>query len=551
MAHLVRDRLARRVRPLVTITEPPGEGVLVERDVAVPMRDGVVLRVDVFRPAADEPVAVLLCAHPYGKDNTPPRRRHGYGIPRQYRVLTQSEPISHSAWTSWEAPDPAHWVARGYAVINADLRGWGHSGGEGELFSEQEGRDGHDLVEWAAVQPWSTGRVGMTGVSYLAISQWAVAAERPPHLAAICPWEGFTDAYRDLARPGGVREDGFVIMWTTMLRLASGKPVTFRDEQKHRPLRDAWWEARARDIEKIDVPALVCGSFSDHNLHSRGSFEGFRRISSEHKWLYTHRGPKWATYYSPEALAVQAQFFDHFLRDEDTGIRERPRVRVEVRDDADTVASVHQVADWPPPGTTWRELHLDPGLRTLADAPAAELSEVSWRTRGDGLSFCRQVETDAELVGPMSARLWVSLPRGGDVSLFLGVTKERDGREVGFEGSYGFRGDMVTHGMLRASHRRLDPTLSEPGRPVHTHTEEEPLEPGEIVPVEIALLPSATLFRAGDVLRLDLRGLWLQARNPLTGHFPAGYRPSARGTCVLHTGGEHDSTLTIPLAPWR
>jgi predicted acyl esterase len=551
MAHLVRDRLARRARPLVTITDPPSEGVIVERDVAVPMRDGVTLRVDVFRPDADGPVPVLMCAHPYGKDNTPPRRRHGYGIPRQYRVLTQSTAFSHSAWTSWEAPDPAHWVARGYAVINADLRGWGHSEGEGELFSEQEGRDGHDLVEWAAAQPWSTGRVGMTGVSYLAISQWAVAAERPPHLAAICPWEGFTDAYRDLARPGGVREDGFVIMWTTLLRLASGKPVTLRYEQKHRALRDAWWEARARHIDKIDVPALVCGSFSDHNLHSRGSFEGFRRISSEHKWLYTHRGPKWATYYSPEALAAQAQFFDHFLRDQDTGILERPPVRVEVREDADTVTSVHHVADWPPPGTTWRELHLDTEHRTLTDTPAPEPTDVSWRTRGDGLSFRWQVEADTELVGPMSARLWVSLPKGGDVSLFLGVTKERDGRDVGFEGSYGFRGDTVTHGMLRASHRRLDPTLSEPERPVHTHTEQEPLAPGEIVPVEIALLPSATLLRAGEVLRFDVRGHWLQARNPLTGQFPAGYQPSPRGRCVLHTGGEQDSTLRVPIAPWQ
>jgi predicted acyl esterase len=178
-------------------------------------------------------------------------------------------------------------------------------------------------------------------------------------------------------------------------------------------------------------------------------------------------------------------------------------------------------------------------------------SNVSWRTRGDGLSFRWQVEADTELVGPMSARLWVSLPQGGEVSLFLGVTKERDGRQVGFEGSYGFRGDMVTHGMLRASHRRLDPTLSEPERPVHTHTEEEPLEPGEIAPVEIALLPSATLFRAGDVLRLDIRGTWLLPRNPLTGQFPAGYQPSPRGTCVLHTGSEHDSILRVPLAPWR
>ena len=150
-----------------------------DHDVAVPMRDGTSCGSTSSDRSADGPGPVLLCAHPYGKDNTPPRRRHGYGIPRQYRVLTQSTAFSHSAWTSWEAPDPAHWVARGDAVINADLRGWGHSEGEGELFSAQEGRDGHDLVEWAAAQPWSTGRVGMTGVSYLAISQWAVAAERP------------------------------------------------------------------------------------------------------------------------------------------------------------------------------------------------------------------------------------------------------------------------------------------------------------------------------------------------------------------------------------
>jgi predicted acyl esterase len=547
MTHLVLDRLARRVRPLVTITDPPTVGVVVERDVAVPMRDAVHLRVDVFRPDTDEPVPVLLCAHPYGKDNLPPRKRHGYGIPRQYRLLTQSAAFSHSAWTGWEAPDPAHWVARGYAVINADLRGWGNSEGVGELFSAQEGRDGHDLVEWAAAQPWSTGRVGMTGVSYLAISQWATAAERPPHLAAICPWEGFTDVYRDFARPGGVREDGFAIVWTTLLRALRRSPVTFRREQKRHPLRDDWWTAHERDIEKIDVPALVCASFSDHNLHSRGSFEGFRRISSQQKWLYTHRGPKWATYYSAEGLAVQEQFFGHFLRDQDTGILDRPRVRVEVREDADTVSAVHEVADWPPATVTWRNLHLDASQSTLADTPAAEPASAQWRTRGDGLSFRWRFDADTELVGPMTARLWVSLPRGGDVSLVVAVAKERNGRQVGFEGSYGFRGDVVTHGMLKASHRRLDPILSDPERAVHTHTEEQPLVSGEIVPVDIELLPSATLFRAGEVLRFDVRGRWLFARNPLTGQFPAGYQRGPRARCVLHTGGDHDSRLRMPL----
>ena len=345
--HPVLARLALRVRPLVTITEPPVAGVVVERDVEVAMRDGVRLRVDVYRPEGDDPVPVLMCAHPYGKNRLPTRRRRGFATPFQYRLLPQSTPFTHSAWTGWEGPDPAHWVTRGYAVINADLRGWGSSDGVGELFSEQEGRDGHDLVEWAAAQPWSTGRVGMTGVSYLAISQWATAAERPPHLAAICPWEGFTDAYRDFARPGGVREDGFVVVWSNGLKAARRSPVDLRTQQKRRPLRDAWWVARDRDLEKIDVPALICGSFSDHCLHSRGSFEGFRGIASERKWLYTHRGPKWATYYSPEVLALQERFFGHFLRGRDTGILDEPPVRVEVREDADTVTSVRGAADWP------------------------------------------------------------------------------------------------------------------------------------------------------------------------------------------------------------
>ena len=546
MDHPVLERLALRVRPLVRITDPPGDGVVVERDVAVPMRDGVHLRVNVFRPAGDEPVPVLMCAHPYGKNNVPPRRRHGYGVPRQYRLLTQSREFSHSAWTGWEAPDPAYWVARGYAVVNADLRGWGTSAGVGELLSAQEGRDGHDLVEWVAAQPWCTGRVGMTGVSYLAISQWAIAAERPPHLAAICPWEGFTDAYRDFARPGGVREDGFAIVWSRMLAALGRSPVTFRREQKRRPLRDAWWAARERDLEKIDVPALVCASFSDHCLHSRGSFEGFRRISSEQKWLYTHRGPKWATYYSPEGLALQARFFDHFLRDEDTGILDQPRVRVEVREDADTITAVHGLGGWPPLDTDWRDLFLDGADRSLAGTPVATGTDLAWRTRRDRLSFRWRLDSDTELIGPMAARLWVSLPRGGDVSLFVGVAKERHGRRVGFEGSYGFRGDVVTHGALKASHRRLDPALSDTGRPVHAHTDEQPLTAGEIVPVDVELLPSATLFRAGEVLRLDVRGRWLFPRNPLTGQFPAGYRSGPRTTCVLHTGGGHDSRLRVP-----
>jgi uncharacterized protein len=541
-------RAARmHVRPPVTITDPPAD-MVVERDVAVPMRDGVRLRVNVFRPAGEGRFPVLLCAHPYGKDRLPRRRRFGagYRMPFQYHVMLQGAPFTHSALTGWESPDPAHWVPRGYVVVNADLRGWGHSDGVGQLLSAQEGLDGHDLVEWAADQPWSTGRVGMNGVSYLALSQWATAAAQPPHLAAICPWEGFTDAYRDFGRPGGIRNDGFFRTWAFGQKVQRRTPMDLRREQKARPLRDAWWAERDRDLEAITTPALICGSFSDHDLHSRGSFDGFRRISAQHKWLYTHRGPKWATYYSPAALQAQEQFFDHFLRGVDTGLLDRPRVRVEVREDADTISAVHGVEDWPPPGTTWTSLHLDAATSALSvEPPAAAGSTVVGIRRGRAV-FTHRFARDTEVVGPMSVRLHLELPKGGDVPLFVTVRKFRDGREVGFEGSYGFDGDSVTYGMLKASHRATDPERCLPGRPYHPHTRAEPLMPGQVVPVEVELLPSATLFRAGEELRLDVQGHWPFPRNPLTGPFPAHYRPGPRHAFVLHTGGAHDAVLTVP-----
>ncbi|MGH2583573.1 MAG: CocE/NonD family hydrolase, partial [Dehalococcoidia bacterium] len=211
------DRLRRFVAPPVTITPPP-RGVRFGRDVPVAVRDDTILRVNVFRPAAEGRYPVVMCAHPYGKDRLPRRRRIGYLPELQYRLMRQSAPIRISAWTSWESPDPAFWVPRGYVVVNCDLRGFGHSDGVGDLISDQEAEDYYDLIEWAAAQPWSSGRIGLNGVSYLALSQWRVAAMRPPHLAAICPWEGFSDLYRDLARPGGIREDGFFAVWSTMVK---------------------------------------------------------------------------------------------------------------------------------------------------------------------------------------------------------------------------------------------------------------------------------------------------------------------------------------------
>ncbi len=149
------------------------------------------------------PFPVILAAHPYGKDRLPKRRWWGWGINPQFRILRQPGQVEISSETSWEAPDPVWWLAHGYAVVNADIRGAGTSDGAGALMSDQEAEDVYDLIEWAGAAPWSSGGVGMAGVSDLAMAQFKAAALRPPSLKAICPWEGFTDAYRDMFNPGG------------------------------------------------------------------------------------------------------------------------------------------------------------------------------------------------------------------------------------------------------------------------------------------------------------------------------------------------------------
>jgi predicted acyl esterase len=488
---------------------------------------------------------VVLSAHPYGKDALPRRRRAGagYRVSIQYRMLRQPDTVRFSSLTGWEAPDPAWWTGQGYAVVTCDLRGAGTSEGQSSLFSDQEGEDVYDLIEWAGAQPWSTGAVGMLGVSYLAISQWKAAALAPPSLKAICPWEGFTDAYRDMAWPGGVRENGFVRFWGLSLRGVRQR-TKITQEVRRRPQRDEWWRALVPALERITVPALICGSFSDNNLHARGSFRGWEWIASADRFLYTHRGGKWLTFYSPDARTAQLRFFDRYLRDRD--VPAPPRVRLEVRESRDVIAHVREEDTWPPEPTEWRPLYLTgSGLDIVA--PASD-GHITFGTRHGGACWEWTVPADLELTGPMALRLWVEARGADDINLFAGVEKWRGRRYVPFEGSYGFGRDRITTGWLKASLRALDDQASRPFDPVHTFSRPQPLAAGQVAAVEITLGHSATLFKAGETLRLVVAGRWLWPRNPLTGQFPAAYQKSPRSTCTLYWGSQHQARLLVPVA---
>ena len=351
-------------------------------------------------------------------------------------------------------------------MVNADSRGCGRSDGTGNLLSRQEAEDSYDLVQWIAGQPWSDGRVVMLGVSYLAISQYAVAALQPPALRAICPWEGFTDAYRDLTFPGGVRELGFTRLWSRNVRRDTRQSYDLERMQDSHPLRDDFWRSLVPDLSAIKVPMLVCGSFSDNNLHSRGSIRAFTRGGSAHARLYTHRSGKWATFYSEAALAEQLEFFRGVL-DGAAGSRS---VRLEVREDRDTVTAVREEAEWPLARTRWRPyIWPEPGCwrPSRPRRPAASRSKhFPTQRHSAGRSAA-----DIELTGPMVARLWVELDGCDDANLFVGVEKWRDGRFVAFEGSYGYGRDRVTTGWQRIALRALDPELSPPWEPVPACTE--------------------------------------------------------------------------------
>jgi predicted acyl esterase len=539
-------RLRSILRPPVTVVDPIPGSVVVDHDVAVATRDGTVLRVNAHRPPGDGPFPVILCAHPYGKDSVPRRTRRGGHRPSpQFRIMRQPAPVRFSSLTTWEAPDPAWWAGHGFAVVNCDLRGAGTSDGRGALLSEQEGQDVADLVEWAAAQPWSNGAVGLLGVSYLAISQWEAAAQRPPSLRAIVPWEGFTDGYRDFIRPGGVREIGFLRVWSAGLRLRTRQTYSLLAESRRRPARDDWWASRSPAVERIDVPALVCGSFSDGSLHSRGSFDGFERIGSTDRHLHTHRGGKWATFYSEDALDLQRRFLSRHLLGE--AVDQPPRVRLEVRERGDRVVEVRDEAEWPLARTQWTPLHLDrSGLVTSVPVSSGSLR---FGLRRHGVRFGWTIPEDVELSGPMALRLHVELHDTDDADLVVGVEKWSDGRYVGFEGSYGFGRDRIATGWQTVSFRELDPERSRPCQPVPACTSRRPLRPGEVVALDVALGPSSTLFRAGDHLRLVVAGRWLWPRNPLTGQFPGWYRTERRGACSLHWGPDRPSHLLVPVIP--
>ena len=516
--------------------------LLIERDVPVTLHDGIVMYVDVFRPSDERPVPPLIAWGPYGKHGDSPVTRlypDGGVAPGQL-----------SPYTGFESPDPLWWVTRAYAVINADAPGTWHSGGDATFISPEEAAYGYDLVEWAGTQPWSNGKVALSGVSYLTTSQWNIAATCPPHLTAINPWEGWSDTYREVVRHGGIPETAFWPYIATRWGYGTNLVEDLLAETTEHPFFDAFWASKAPRIEDVTVPAYVVASYSDQGLHTRGTLEGFTRLSSPDKWLEVHGGKKWGYYYSDKGLGRQLAFFDHFLKGVDNEVPTWPKVRYEVRDRA-FVGRTRTSTSWPLPEAADLVLHLDAANGSLGIEPPTGTASVAYdaeqqaRARGR-TTFDWRVEEVTELVGSARLRIHMSSPDADDMDVFVALQKlDVYGDPVGFCYYAVFVDGPVALGWLRASHRELDEAASTPTRPVLAHRRERKVAPGDIVPLDIEILPSGTRFEPGETLRLVIQGRDVyRYPRPLTQTF---HDESVNaGLHLVHTGGDHASYLRIP-----
>jgi len=566
----------------------------IDWDVPVEMDDGLVLRADVFRPRPDGSFPVILSYGPYGKGLA-----FQEGYPDQWRLMTTQHPDveagSSNRYQNWEVVDPEKWVPDGYAVVRVDSRGCGRSPGYVDVFSPRETDDLVACIEWAGTQPWSTGKVGLNGISYYAINQWHAASRRPRHLAAMCVWEGAADFYRDMTHHGGIlstfwenwydmqvktvqhglgdrgavsRVTGVAVTGDTGLsdeELARNRADLGADVRDH-PLDDEFHRDRSPDWPQIDVPLLTAGNWGGHGLHLRGNVEGFVRAATPLKWLEIHGLEHWTHFYTDYGVALQKRFFGHFLKGEANGWDGEAPVRLQIRH-LDRFEE-RFAEGWPLPGTEWTTLFLDAGTNRLSREVSIDDQQVGYDPAGSGVTFLADAfDTETELTGPLSLKLFVSsATRDADIFAVVRVF-DPDGEEVTFQGAIDPH-TPIAQGWLRASHRRIDPELTLPYRPYHTHDREEPLTPGEVYELDIEIWPTSIVVPARYRLGLTVRGKDYEYegdpgpaslttfKNRLTGCGPFLHDdPHDRaedvfgGQVTMHTGPGHRSRLLVPVIP--
>jgi predicted acyl esterase len=570
------------------------DGMRIDWDVEIVMDDGLVLRADVFRPLAAGRYPVLMTYGPYAKGLA-----FQEGYPSAWKAMITNHPDvpygSTNKYQNWEVVDPEKWVPHGYVCVRVDSRGTGRSPGFVDHFSPRETKDFHDCIEWAGVQPWSNGKVGLNGISYYGINQWQVASTQPKHLAAMCIWEGSADWYRDMTHHGGILST-FWANWYDMQvktvqyglgergprsivtgdlvcgdvtlnddELAANR-ASFGDDILSHPLDDQYHKDRSPDWSKVTVPFLSAANWGGQGLHPRGNFEGFTRAAATDKWLECHGLEHWTHFYTDYGRHLQLRFFDYYLKGERNGWDKQPKVQLQVRHTHTFVERMEN--EWPIARTQWTKFYLDAEKQTLSLTKPEKAANLSFRgMASDGLTFLSEpLDTDTEITGPLAAGLRISsTTEDADIFLVFRVFTA-DLREVTFVGAIDPH-TPIAQGWLRASHRKLDPALSEPWRPYHSHDEEQKLVPGEPVNLAVEIWPTSIVVPKGCRIALSVRGKdyeWQKTtgaklsnfKNELLGcgpflHNDPRDRPASvfDGTTTLHLDTDGTNYILVPIIP--
>jgi uncharacterized protein len=560
--------------------------ILIEKDVIVPLIDGHYVSCNIFRPNRAGKFPPIIAFTPYGKDSdvAVDFKRYWDFVLRDHPDVVQGE--SSGKYLTWEVPDPERWIPAGYAIVVVDARGTGKSPGYYELMSALQTRDVYDVVEWAGVQPWSNGKVGMLGVSYLAIKQWQVAALQPPHLAAMIPWEGMFDHYRDFFRHGGIYSSFFMrLLWDSQIAVNqngnggtpyrdrfTGEPSTgevidpvvlpgnlsnlFETGLQHR-FDDTYYRTRTPRPERITVPFLSAGNWGGLGLHLRGNVIAYEQAASKQKWLEMHDDTHFASMYLAEAVALQMRFFAHFLKGESNGFDKEPPVLLTIRDPRGFFRRKER--EWPLARTEWVRYALNASDMSLGEKSAAAASQAQYEALGEGVTFrTAPFAADTEFTGPLAAKLFVSSSTR-DMDLFLTLRAfDPGGAEVTFKGANDPQAP-VSQGWLRVSQRKLDPVRSRPYRPFHPHDGQEKLEPGTVYEVDVEIWPTSIVLPKGYVMALTIggkdferagatgmmKGSGIFIHDDETDRAPAEFG----GVNTVHTGSGCASYLLLPRIP--
>jgi len=528
--------------------------------------DGTALAAAVYKPKGAGPFPVLFAASPYRFDNN--------SLPASAQFL-------------WRETGPIEfYVQQGYAYVHMDLRGCGRSGGSFDFLGSKDQRDLYDGIEWAGAQSWSNGRVGTIGQSYYCMVQWFLGKLAPPALRCIGAHDGLADLYRAGVYHGGIPCDFFPGYWWYQNRFINRFPVSGPAHEQERdlarevalhPLLDEFWKERSAHahLEQIRMPLFSSGVWGKMQLHTRGNIDGFLKAKGPKRLRMSAAPNAWAAaaeFASPEFhRAVMLPFYDHYLKDLDTGWLARPPVEFQVR--SATVARTAR--EWPPPSASYRKLYLDPAksgsVHSLNDGSLSEFAplrasgaEFSYPNPGwvsgvvgfgptgpaSGFDAARRVMTytsealkeDIEIAGPIRVVLFAS-SSAPDTDFFLKLSDQFPQELAEHRALVNPRFEVVSRGWLRASHRALD-AASTAEVPIHTHDRVELLEKDKIYRFDISLEPQAYRFVAGHRVRLEIANGDSPMTEALWPHF---YRPDRMGVDVYRHGGEQASCLVLPI----